>query len=380
MNQASRFGVAYVARALCTSQPLASSAQALRFSKPTAMSSLRTSSILLNASWTRSFHSSPMRRNEAVTASAPSSVAETVATAAQTQLDSAPVVQAAMQIGDLAKYGLDTTLPTRLTEYALEFVHVTTGLPWWATIAAVVVAIRAACFPLAVFGQRNVAKLNNHKPELTLIMEEQKRAQAAGDVIATSRAANEMRQFYKRRGIYPFRGALAGAASAPFMMLLFLALRDLAKVPVAHMETGGLWWFTDLSVMDPTYILPVLSCVGMMGVIELQSKLNSATEQSQQAKILMRCMGVGMAYFTSGLPAGIFTFWVVNNIVSLGQVSLMHTNWFRKKYGVVDVEKVKFAREQESSIPKIDLQAMMGKKKPTKFVVKHKDISAPKSQ
>ncbi|ORX72601.1 hypothetical protein DL89DRAFT_264827 [Linderina pennispora] len=356
MAPASRFGVAYVARALRTSQPLASSAQALRFSKPATMNSFRASSIILNNTRSRSFHSTPMRRNEAVTpaapssvvetvaATAPSSVADTVAAAAQTQLDPTPAVQAAMQIGDLAKYGLDTTLPTRLTEYALEFVHVTTGLPWWATIAAVVVAIRAACFPLAVFGQRNVAKLNNHKPELTLIMEEQKRAQAAGD-------------FYKRRGIYPFRGALAGAASAPFMMLA--------------LQTGGLWWFTDLSVMDPTYILPVLSCVGMMGVIELQSRLNSATEQSKQAKILMRCMGVGMAYFTSGLPAGIFTFWVVNNLVSVGQVGIMHTDWFRKKYGVVDITKVKFAREQES----IDSQ-----KKSTKFVVKHKDISAPTKQ
>ncbi|KAJ1959689.1 hypothetical protein GGI12_004205 [Dipsacomyces acuminosporus] len=349
------------------------------------------SSSAIGISAIRGFHTSPLNRNvtttaaaaepavstaaaatTAATATTSEGIANTVAGAVQASIDPSVAAQAAMQIGDLAKHGLDTYWPTRMVEYTLEFVHVTTGLPWWATIAAVVVAIRAALFPLAVYGQKNIAKLNNYKPELNILMEKQQRAAAQGDVINSSRAMQEIRTFYKKRGISPVKGGLAGAAAAPFMMALFFALKDLATIPAAQMHTGGLWWFKDLTMPDPYYILPILSCMGMMSVIELQSKLNSATSQSQQAKIIMRVVGVAMAYFTAGLPADVFMFWVVNNVISFGQVGLFHSAAFRRKVGIIDIEKVKFAREPESAMSKLDLSSLMGKKKSTKFVVKHK--------
>ncbi|KAI8319895.1 hypothetical protein GQ54DRAFT_292176 [Martensiomyces pterosporus] len=386
MSQAARFGTAYIAKAMRTPSQSSRMMSSMRsgslagrrqvISQWNTMQQPKIQSLNATAvgiSAVRGFHSSPLSRNVASEVAASASTEPAVTSAIQASIDPNIATQAAMQIGDLAKHGLDTYWPTRMFEYALEFIHVTSGLPWWATIAVSVVAIRAALFPLAVYGQKNIALLNNHKPELSVLMEKQQRAAATGDVITSSRAMQEVRTFYKKRGISPVKGGLAGAASAPFMMALFFALKDLATIPEAQMHTGGLWWFTDLTVPDPYYILPVLSCMGMMSVIELQSRMNSATAQSQQAKIIMRVVGVAMAYFTAGLPADVFMFWVVNNLISLGQVGLFHSAAFRRRFGITEVEKAKFAREPESAMSKLDLSAIMGKKKSTKFVVKHKD-------
>ena len=35
----------------------------------------------------------------------------------------------------------------------------------------------------------------------------------------------------------------------------------MANCPVDSMKTGGFAWFTDLTVADPTYILPILTSV-----------------------------------------------------------------------------------------------------------------------
>ena len=40
-------------------------------------------------------------------------------------------------------------------------------------------------------------------------------------------------------------------------MSMFFGLRGMTNVPVPSLSTGGLAWFTDLSVSDPTLVLPL---------------------------------------------------------------------------------------------------------------------------
>ncbi|KAJ2841096.1 hypothetical protein J3B02_006053 [Coemansia erecta] len=282
-----------------------------------------------------------------------------------------------MKVGDLARHGLDTYLPIRLMEYALEYVHVTTGLPWWATIVAMVVGIRAVFFPVAAYGQKHMVGVNRLKPEATLIMEKQQVANRNGDIMASAQLAQQLTGMYKRNGVSPWKGMMGGVVPLPFMMGMFFGLKDMATIPeITHMHTGGLWWFKDLTLADPYYILPALSTIGMMAVMELQTKMNTATEQSQAMIYGMRSMGIVMAFLTAGLPADVFVFWITNNMISFGQVFLFHTKWFKNKMDIADLEKVKFARKQESMLDKVNIQGLLGKqKKSSKFVVKHKQIN-----
>ncbi|KAJ2487601.1 hypothetical protein EV174_000428 [Coemansia sp. RSA 2320] len=287
-------------------------------------------------------------------------------------IDPTVATQTALQIGDLAKHGLDTYLPTRIVEYALEYTHVMTGLPWWATIAVLVVGVRVALFPVAAWSHRHQVRVNQVQPELKVLTAKQQVAGANGDVMTSARMMQEIKSFYKQHDVHPFKAMVGNLTTIPFMMGMFFGLRDMATLSFTHMSSGGLWWFTDLAAADPTYVLPVISCVGMMGVMELQTRLTSAVPPTQQMKMLMRIGSVVMVFLTSGLPASVFVFWVINNLCSLAQVLLFHSRPFRRVAGIPDIVPAKYARPPETALSKLNIKALLTKEKPTKFVVKRK--------
>lgn len=57
---------------------------------------------------------------------------------------------------------------------------------------------------------------------------------------------------------------------APIFISFFIALRKMAYAPVPSMQTGGLWWFTDLTAADPYYVLPLVVTGTMFAILEVQ--------------------------------------------------------------------------------------------------------------
>ncbi|KAJ2826838.1 hypothetical protein FBU31_003334 [Coemansia sp. 'formosensis'] len=331
-------------------------------------------SIVARLQGMRNFHSSPIRRIEPV-AVAGEPASSTLASAA-TQVDPTLVTQAAMQIGDLAKHGLDTYLPTRIVEYALEYLFVTTGLPWWATIALMVLAVRASLFPIALWSHRHQVAVNQVAPDLKLLTDQQKAAAMAGDTVKSMRMMQDVQTFQKKHNIRPFSAAIGNLTTLPFMIFMFLGLKDMATLPFTGMNTGGLWWFTNLAAADPTFILPVVSGLGMIGMMEVQSRLTTAVPMAKEMKWAMRAGGLFMVYFVADLPTGIFVFWMVNNIVSLGQILLFNNKAFCRLAGIHIIKPIKFARPPESVLSNIDLKALVtGKKsKPAAKYVKGRRV------
>lgn len=60
----------------------------------------------------------------------------------------------------------------------------------------------------------------------------------------------------------------------------------MANLPVPSLQTGGLWWFQDLTVSDPIYVLPLVVTATMWGVLEVSWDWPSAKPAHKQ--------GVGM--------------------------------------------------------------------------------------
>ena len=52
-------------------------------------------------------------------------------------------------------------------------------------------------------------------------------------------------------------------------MSFFFALKGMANTPVESMKLGGLLWFTDLTVCDPLYLLPMLTSITVWATIEV---------------------------------------------------------------------------------------------------------------
>jgi YidC/Oxa1 family membrane protein insertase len=73
-------------------------------------------------------------------------------------------------------------------------------------------------------------------------------------------------------------------------------------------------WITDLSAIDPYYVLPLIMGLTMI----LQTRLNPTPPDPVQAKV-MKIMPIVFSVFFFFFPAGLVLYWLVNNVLSIAQ-------------------------------------------------------------
>ena len=113
---------------------------------------------------------------------------------------------------------------------------------------------------------------------------------------------------------------------------------------VESFQTGGAYWFTDLTTADSTYILPALTALTFLASIEVEEgrgegggigsqsvisvgsapQLNAADgmagqPQAGQQKNILRLLGLAMVPLTMSFPKALFCYWLTANVFTLGQ-------------------------------------------------------------
>lgn len=224
----------------------------------------------------------------------------------------------------LASLGLGGFSPTGLVQSSLEWIHITFDLPWFAAIAAGTMVLRLLLFPLMIKSQRNMAHMSRIMPRLTQIQEDISNARRQGDYGKILEATAEMDRLYKTPSFRPFQSLLLPFVQMPVFISVFLALRDMANLPVESLKQGGIWWFTDLTVPDPYYVLPIVTSVTVFITFKL------TTDLSMQQHSLMRFMPVFFPIivfpFMIGFPAALPCYWTTTNFFTLIQASILRTN------------------------------------------------------
>ena len=97
-------------------------------------------------------------------------------------------------------------------------------------------------------------------------------------------------------------------------MPVFIALYWVLMESVELRQAPFALWITDLSVMDPYFVLPILMGASMY----YMQKLNQAPPDPMQAKI-MQWMPIVFTFFFLWFPAGLVLYWLCNNLLSMGQ-------------------------------------------------------------
>jgi YidC/Oxa1 family membrane protein insertase len=188
---------------------------------------------------------------------------------------------------------------------------------WGWTIIAFTVMIKLLFFPLSAAGYKSMAKVKLVTPKMQAIREKYK-----GDPAKMNQATMEL---YKTEKINPLGGCLPILVQMPVFIALYYVLQASAEM------YGAPWvgWITDLTKPDPWYILPVLYAISMF----ITTKLNPAPADPMQAKMMlwMPLMFSVMFFF---FPSGLVLYWVVNNILSIGQQWVIN-----KKFGDGAVKK-----------------------------------------
>ena len=84
---------------------------------------------------------------------------------------------------------------------------------------------------------------------------------------------------------------------APIFISVFLGLRKMVEIPVDSLKEGGLWWFKDLTVPDPYYILPLVTMATLALTVEVGTDTARAKAMGM-LKYVMRAMPVIIFPFT----------------------------------------------------------------------------------
>ncbi len=120
----------------------------------------------------------------------------------------------------------------------------------------------------------------------------------------------ELMNLYKEEGINPLSGCL------PMLMQLpvFISLFNVLYVTIELRQAPFMFWIHDLSDKDPYYVLPIIMGISMF----FQQLTQPNTMDPIQAKIML-FMPVIYTFFFLNFPSGLVLYWLINNILSIGQ-------------------------------------------------------------
>ena len=173
---------------------------------------------------------------------------------------------------------------------------------WGVAIILLTVTIKIIFFPLSAASYKSMAKMKLITPRLTKIREMYEHDRA--------KMNQAMMELYKTEKINPLGGCFPILVQIPVFIALYWVL--LAAIELRH--APFMLWITDLSALDPYYVLPVLMTVTMI----LQTKMNPVPPDPVQAKV-MQFMPYIFSVFFFFFPAGLVLYWLVNNMLSIAQ-------------------------------------------------------------
>lgn len=226
--------------------------------------------------------------------------------------------------------GLGGYTPIGLIQNALEWLHISANFPWWGTIVIATLIGRLAMFPLVINTQRHAAEMAKYMP---LVQEKQQlltEARQCGDHYQSAIYANELYVLMKEKGLSPFKSMRTALIQAPLFISFFLSLREMANLPVESFKTGGLWWFTDLTLPDPYYILPVVMGITLVAIIEVGTDTAALHTSMGNAKYMLRCAPIIVVPLALSFPSAILCYWTMTNFFSLLQVAVLRIPYVRQ--------------------------------------------------
>ena len=227
----------------------------------------------------------------------------------------------AMKIGDLKAAGLCNWTPPGLIESMLEFVQVNSGLPWWMTIMATAFTLRTLISPLQINSLRSSAVLARIQPDLKGLMAKYEDVKRVKDYEQMAIMQRQIQAVYHKNGISMFSAFKGAFLSAPITVSFFLALQDITALNLPSLKTGGMLWFTDLTVPDPYYALPLMAAGSFLYVVEkgmeVSQTSNSSESQKKMNKNIFRIMAVGSIPVMATYPAALSMYWVTNSFFTI---------------------------------------------------------------
>jgi len=197
---------------------------------------------------------------------------------------------------------------------------------WGVAIILLTVVVKVLLIPLthrAMVGQEAMKKLQPKIEELKRKFPEDKERQQM-----------EMMKAYQEAGVNPFGSCLMILVQLPVWAALFTTLRnsyELYGVPFTQ------HFLTDLTIKDPTYLLPVLLGVSQI----ITSRLQPPALDPAQQRMMVWFMPIFFTVIMLNYPAGLLLYIFTNNILTVAQQAIL-----RRMVGSTPTPPLKAALEK----------------------------------
>lgn len=204
----------------------------------------------------------------------------------------------------------------------LQFLHSLVS-NWGVAIILITLIVRGAMFPLTKAQYTSMAKMRMLQPKLAALRERfgedrQKMSQA-------------MMELYKQEKVNPLGGCFPLLIQMPIFIALYWTLME--SVELRHAPFA--LWLTDLSVKDPFFVLPLLMGASMWWI----QKMSPTTVTDPMQQKVMQFMPIIFTFMFLWFPAGLTLYWLVSNIVTITQQTLIYRQL--EKQGLHSREKKK---------------------------------------
>ncbi len=182
-------------------------------------------------------------------------------------------------------------------------------------IIIMTILLRLMMWPLTRKSYTSMAAMQRMQPELQRIQK-----LYAND---KARLQLEMLKLYQTHKTSPMSGCLPMLIQIPIFFALYKAL--LVSVQMRH---AHFLWISDLSAMDPYFILPIM----MGATMWLQQRLQSAArgkastntdDMTARTQRMMMWMPVLFTIMFAWMPAGLVLYWTVSNIFGIIQMQII---------------------------------------------------------
>ncbi|MDR2412965.1 MAG: membrane protein insertase YidC [Rickettsiales bacterium] len=176
-------------------------------------------------------------------------------------------------------------------------------------IILLTIVLRVLMWPLTRKSYTSMAAMQKMQPEMRRIQK-----LYAND---KARMQMELMKLYQTHKTSPMSGCLPMLLQIPIFFALYKAL--LISVP---MRQAGFLWISDLAVMDPFFILPIIMGATMWWQQKLQGSAPAADSDDPMAQTqkIMKWLPFIFTIMFVWMPAGLVLYWTVSNLFGIGQM------------------------------------------------------------
>jgi YidC/Oxa1 family membrane protein insertase len=194
---------------------------------------------------------------------------------------------------------------------------------WGVAIVIVTLVIRILFFPLtqkAMISMRvTQQRMGKLQPKIRKIKEKYKDKK---DMESRRKLQEETMAVYKQEGVNPM-STLTGCLPLLLQLPVLYAMYTVLSVSIDLRGAEFFGWLRDLSAPDPYYVTPLVMGASML-LQQLMSLTKTEDPQQRSQQRIMMMMPLFFTFFFLKLPSGLVLYWLVNNILGIGQQVLIN--------------------------------------------------------